>query len=93
MPYFTPDLRTAINRAVLFMSVGESQACVILYSFAHQRYAVVEKSLFLTNHARYADLGYILAVKLPPTELQSLTGSIQLDLLEEDVYAVSQENL
>lgn len=93
MPYFTPCLRTAINRAVLFMSIGESQLCVILYSFTAKRYAVVDKALFLVNHARYADLGYILALKLPPQELQTLTGSIQLDLLEEDVYAISQENL
>ena len=93
MPYFTPDLKTAINRAALFMSVGESPHCLIIYSSAAKRYAVVDKSLFPTNHARYADLGYLPAVMLPQQELQTLAGSLQLLLLEEDVYAISQENL
>jgi len=93
MPYFTPDLRTALNRAALFMSVGETQHCVILHNCAKDLYAVVDISLYLANLDRYGLLGYTLAVDLYPAQLALLTGSVQLDLMEEDVYAVSKENL
>ena len=93
MPYFTNDLTTALNRAALFMSVGETQHCVILCNRALGQYAVTDCSLFLEHHLRYAELGYLLAVDLFPDQLVRLTGSVQLDLLEEDVYAVSSENL
>jgi hypothetical protein len=75
------------------MSVGETQHAVILNNRAIGKYAVVYIGLYTTNHLRYAILGYALAVDLFPDQLQTITGSVQLDLLEEDVYAVSEENL
>jgi len=93
MPYFTTDLRTALNRATLFMSVGESQRAVILYNRATAKYAVVDHLLTVSKREHFAELGYHLAVNLESDQLVLLTGSVQLDLLEEDVYAISQENL
>jgi len=93
MPYFTNSLATALNRAALFMSVGETQHAVVLHNRALSKYAVIDVGLFVANHVRYASLGYTLAVDLFPDQLQTITGSVQLDLLEEDVYAISEENL
>lgn len=93
MPYFTTNLKTALNRAQLFMSIGELQRAVVLHNSISDKFAVVDRLMYAANHVRYASLGYVIVVDLQPQHLVTLTGSIQLDLLEEDVYAISQENL
>lgn len=93
MPYFTHSLLTALNRAALFMSVGENQKAVILHNRGKDQFAVVDSLVFAQNHHRYRELGYFLAVDLFPSQLSTITGSVQLDLLEEDVYAISQEDI
>ena len=83
MPYFTTDLRTALNRAALFMSVGETQHCVILHNCAKGLYAVVDIGLYLANLDRYGLLGYTLAVDLYPANAAEGVALRGMDGLEE----------
>lgn len=93
MPFRTTDLRTALNRAALFMSVGESQRAVIYRHDADRAYLVLDAELFDELDPRLTGAGYRCAIDLYPDEILQLTGPVQLALLEDDVYAISQKDL
>lgn len=93
MPYFCTDLRTAINRCALFMSVGQLQRAVVLRSATAHRYAVLDYDLWVTDPHHYSKLGFSLCINLLPDEIPQLTGAVQLSLLEEDIYAIGQKDL
>ena len=93
MPYRTTDLRTAINRAALFMSVGKDQRCLILSHRKTRDYMVIDCNLLDDLQQKMSDAGYHIAIDLMPDEILRLTGHLQLCMLEDDVYAISQKDL
>jgi len=93
MPYRTTDLRTAINRAALFMSLGRDQQCVIFSHRSDRAYIVVDVQLLDSLGPKLILAGYLTAIDLMPDEIALLTGPLQLTLLEDDVYAIGQKDL
>lgn len=93
MPYRTTDLRTAVNRAALFMSVGHLRHCVIYSHRAEHAYLVLDDTHLRELHQTLSQAGYTIAIDLLPYEIVQLTGPIQLSLLGDDVHAISQKDL
>jgi hypothetical protein len=93
MPYRTTDLRTAINRAALFMSVGTNAGCTVFSHRESRAYMVVDNEILDHIWHNLAEAGYTLAIDLLPDEIMQLTGPVQLSLLEDDVYAISQKDI
>lgn len=93
MPFFTHDIRTALNRAALYQSVGQEQRAIILRHTESNDFVVVDSNLLLKSHTSWLDDDYTVAIDLPMESLSQLTGTLQLSILEDDIYAISQENI
>jgi hypothetical protein len=93
MPYFTYDIQTAMNRAALYMSMDDHSPAVILYHPASKRFVVVASELYFSDLDHWHKAGHHLAMSLSQEQMDKLTGSVQLDLIAEDVYAVGTKDI
>jgi len=83
MPYVTPDIRTAVNRAVLFASLSRSNFPLILSTPDPKQYLVCQNVYWHKHSLNLLADGYLIVINLSPSDL-ALFASLRTLAQESD---------